>query len=636
MSSVEKIGVISIGDELLAGKTVNTNAAWLGGRIAEAGHVVSLCLTIPDDAIEIRSRIEEVTRIADHVVVTGGLGPTDDDLTREVVAEMLGVEIVNHAGQRELIEDRFARLGRTLNHRTIDQANVPQGVEVLLNHEGTAPGMVATINQTPVLLLPGVPYEMKGLFEQYLEQRIATNDQKIERNWLTGGIPESELAIRLESVDARCLKLEGCKLAYLPSSGVIRLRLVAFGSPSVIGDEFNEIAKEIERLAGPWIIGEEVDRIEALVARLLLRRGETLSTAESCTGGMLGERLTELSGSSDWYLGGVVSYANSVKAGLLGVSEETLQVDGAVSERTACEMAEGVLLATGSTYSLSTTGIAGPGGGSEEKPVGTVWIGSAWRDVSGGIGSSARLHRFRGARNSIRLRSVIAAQLMLVDRVGSLSSSTVTDMATGSEGPNGSPTSTIEKPTMNLIFFGAPGVGKGTQAAMLADKIGVPHISTGAIFRTAMEEGTPLGTEVKAYYDKGELVPDELTTAIVVEALGAPEQAGGFILDGYPRNRSQAEALNKALEERGKSIDRVVFLTAPDEEITRRMLGRGRADDTEEVIANRLAVYRSETAPVLEFYANAGIVSEIDGVGELETVHGRVLDGVNVETPSGS
>ena len=189
---------------------------------------------------------------------------------------------------------------------------------------------------------------------------------------------------------------------------------------------------------------------------------------------------------------------------------------------------------------------------------------------------------------------------------------------------------------MNLIFFGAPGVGKGTQAAMLAEKVGVPHISTGAIFRSAMEQGTELGVKVKEFYDKGELVPDELTTAIVVEALAAPEQADGFILDGYPRNISQAEALDTAFEEMGIGVDRVIYLTAPDEEITRRMLGRGRADDTEEVIANRLSVYRSETAPVLEHYANSGLVSEIDGVGELQDVHSRVLDGVKVDSTSHS
>lgn len=189
---------------------------------------------------------------------------------------------------------------------------------------------------------------------------------------------------------------------------------------------------------------------------------------------------------------------------------------------------------------------------------------------------------------------------------------------------------------MNLIFFGAPGVGKGTQATMLAERLDVPHISTGAILRRAMEDQTELGRKAKEYYDAGELVPDELVTEIVVEALDSPELADGFILDGYPRNTSQAADLQSALAERGRGIDRVVYLTAPDREITRRMLARGRADDTEEVIANRLKVYTSETEPILDHYARLGLVAEVDGVGELDEVHQRILDAVKVEANSGS
>ncbi len=187
---------------------------------------------------------------------------------------------------------------------------------------------------------------------------------------------------------------------------------------------------------------------------------------------------------------------------------------------------------------------------------------------------------------------------------------------------------------MRLIFFGPPGVGKGTQAERLADRVGVPHISTGAIFRAAMQAETPLGNEVKGFYDRGALVPDELTTAIVVEALADDAQKNGFILDGYPRNLSQAEALDAALAARQESIDRVIYLTAPDEEITKRMMARGRADDTEEVIANRLDIYREETTPVLEHYRSAGFVSEIDGVGELDDVAARVYDGATESAPS--
>ncbi len=187
---------------------------------------------------------------------------------------------------------------------------------------------------------------------------------------------------------------------------------------------------------------------------------------------------------------------------------------------------------------------------------------------------------------------------------------------------------------MNLIFIGAPGVGKGTQAELLANRLAIPHISTGAIFREAVGQGTELGLKAKDYMDRGALVPDELTTAMVVEALGAPSNAGGFILDGYPRNISQAEALEQALTDEGREIDRVLYLTAPQQEIVTRMLARGRNDDTEEVINYRLEVYRSETEPVLDFYRTRGLVTEVYGVGEIDEVHERVFSAAKEEVGS--
>ncbi len=421
MTEILDFALISIGDELLAGRTVNTNAAWLGRRISEEGHRVVVAWTIADDAEEIKARIEEATALADHVIVTGGLGPTDDDLTRAVVADMLGCGLTRNQEQRALIVDRFERIGRKLNERTLDQAMVPELAEVVLNHEGTAPGMVVRINECPVYLLPGVPYEMKGLFETILRERIGRSEGIVEKNWLTGGIPESELAILLEPVDAFCLEHAGLKLAYLPSSGVIRLRLLAIGIDRSLASLHEQAAGMIESYAAEWIIGREVDRIEALVARQMLERNGSVATAESCTGGMIGERLTSVPGASSWYLGGVVSYANSVKRDLLDVAQEILQLHGAVSQQTAEAMARGALSRCGSDFAVSTTGIAGPGGGTPEKPVGTVWIGLAWREGDA-IQTDARLFRFRGERESIRLRSVNAALLMLVERVGSLSS----------------------------------------------------------------------------------------------------------------------------------------------------------------------------------------------------------------------
>lgn len=177
---------------------------------------------------------------------------------------------------------------------------------------------------------------------------------------------------------------------------------------------------------------------------------------------------------------------------------------------------------------------------------------------------------------------------------------------------------------MNIVFFGAPGVGKGTQAALLAESLGIPHISTGAIFRSAVASEHPLGLEAKGYMDRGELVPDDLTTAIALQALAEPSCNPGFILDGYPRNTSQAVALDQALALRGRPVDHVVYLTAPQEDLVERMLGRGRADDTREVIENRLRVYEAETSPVLDYYRSVDHVLEINGVGEIPDVHKRI------------
>ncbi|MGE3801760.1 MAG: adenylate kinase [Candidatus Kapaibacterium sp.] len=187
---------------------------------------------------------------------------------------------------------------------------------------------------------------------------------------------------------------------------------------------------------------------------------------------------------------------------------------------------------------------------------------------------------------------------------------------------------------MNLIFFGAPGVGKGTQAEKLAARLGIPHISTGAIFRAALQQGKELGLQAREYMDRGALVPDELTTAIVVEALQEPENANGFILDGYPRNLSQAEDLERALAEQGRAIDSVLYLTAPQHEIVERMLARGRNDDTEDVINHRLEVYRQETEPVLKFYQDRELVREVYGVGGIDEVHDRVFDAAKVAAES--
>lgn len=416
MTSIPGFAILSIGDELLAGQTINTNAGWLGNRIVQAGGRVVMAMTVPDDRGEIRRRIEELASMADHVVVTGGLGPTEDDLTRDVICEILGVGLVQVPEQHELIEERFRKLGREPNWRTLDQAMVPEGVGVLLNRDGTAPGMIATIADTPVYFLPGVHYEMKPLFEEVLRTKFPTDDRLLERNWLTAMIPESELAILLEPVEEICG--DDIKLAYLPSGNLVRLRLVGEKEAEGVQQRFDHAVEEIDRLAEEWIISDRGERIEELIGRQLGSLGAMLATAESCTGGGLGHLITTVPGSGGWYLGGTITYNNRIKQELLNVSPETLSSNGAVSEQTAREMALGALDALDADYAISITGIAGPDGGTAEKPVGTVFIGVAARDRDGDDPEvETHSHFFRGNRDTVRTRSANTALLLLSRRL---------------------------------------------------------------------------------------------------------------------------------------------------------------------------------------------------------------------------
>lgn len=404
------VTLISIGDELLSGRTVNTNASWLGVELSSLGHTVDLVLTIPDKLPTIRSAIEDATGRSDCVIVTGGLGPTEDDLTREAVCALLDCDIVVSDEQMELNRERFERLGRTMNQRNINQARIPAASRVLPNNRGTAPGLAFRLNDADVFVLPGVPTEMRGLFTEFIAPHIGTADGFSERVWLLYGIPESILADTLEPVTARLNESVG--LAYLPSEGTIRLRLVlrsADPETILLGDE---LAAQLEELAGEWILSRHNETIGAAIGRELAARRLTIATAESCTGGMIGAELTSVPGSSEYYLGGAVSYADDVKEHLLGVPAEILREHGAVSEPVVLRMATGVRERTGADISMAVTGIAGPGGGSEEKPVGTVWIAVATE-----AGVSAQMFNFRGERDIVRRYSTNAALAMAFARM---------------------------------------------------------------------------------------------------------------------------------------------------------------------------------------------------------------------------
>ncbi|MGE3799682.1 MAG: CinA family nicotinamide mononucleotide deamidase-related protein [Candidatus Kapaibacterium sp.] len=405
-----KVVLISIGDELLSGRTVNTNASWQGRELSNAGHHVAEVLTIGDDRSLIAQKITEASLHADALFTTGGLGPTDDDKTTAAICELLDCGIVLSKEQQELILERFQSVGREPNERSLKQAYVPEACEVILNRWGTAPGLRFRLNDTPVYVLPGVPFEMRELFNIILRDELGSADGFYEQVWLVHGLPESVLAERLEPVESSFS--DNLSLAYLPSEGLIRLRLIRYNELKETLQAFDHAAEEIVQRAGEWIVSDRNESLASALGRALAERGETITTAESCTGGLIAGALTEIPGSSAYYPGGIVSYANEVKSSTLHVNPATIEQFGAVSEETAREMATGIRLAIPADYGVAVTGIAGPGGGTAEKPVGTVWIA-----VASSTGVEARLHSFRGERDVIRNYAVNAALGMALKMV---------------------------------------------------------------------------------------------------------------------------------------------------------------------------------------------------------------------------
>ena len=368
-----KAEIITIGDEILIGQIVDTNSAWIAARLNEAGFTVVRKLTVGDDRREIADAVEGAMRTADAVIVTGGLGPTKDDITKQTLAGIFGGEMVRDRETYERNGRILAARGIEYNELNREQATVPSSAEVLQNMHGTAPGMWFTRGGKAVVSLPGVPFEMKELMETEVMPRLAAHFRQskvVHRTAITYGLAESVLAATIAEWEAA---LPGyLHLAYLPSPSQIRLRLSAYDIEGRREEE--EIERQfgvLERLIPDYFIGYGDATVASATADLLRARRATLAVAESCTGGALSASFTAMAGASDYYLGGVVSYSNDVKVGILGVSPDTLRLHGAVSEQTACEMAEGVRRLCGADYALSTTGVAGPTGGTPEKPVGT-------------------------------------------------------------------------------------------------------------------------------------------------------------------------------------------------------------------------------------------------------------------------
>jgi len=373
MNSVE---IITIGDDILIGQTVDTNSAWMGGELNLIGININRITSISDNRDEIISALNEALSRAEVVLITGGLGPTSDDLTKDTLAGYFGGKLVMDAGVLENITERLRRRNLNMNENNRQQAMVPDNCKVLQNLTGTAPGMLFEKSGKIVVSMPGVPHEMKHIMKEHVLPLLAERlpgGVIVHKNIMTYGVAEAILAERLTTFEDQ---LPGeVRLAYLPAYGVIKLRLTAAGSDEKkIRKSVSEQVEKLYKIIPDVIYGEDEVMIEEVVGKLLNDNKLTVSTAESCTGGKIASLITSVPGSSGWFRGSVVAYDNSIKTGILGVNKETLKLYGAVSAETAGEMARGARRLMGTDYSVAVTGIAGPTGGTAEKPVGTVWI----------------------------------------------------------------------------------------------------------------------------------------------------------------------------------------------------------------------------------------------------------------------
>ncbi len=397
-----KAVILSIGDEVLSGEVADTNAAWLAERLLGLGVEVIAHTVVGDVEEHIVQSLRYHARRVNLIVASGGLGPTHDDLTRHCAAKAANVRLELHEESLAAIEERFRRWGRPMPAQNRIQAMVPAGAEVLPNTEGTAPGFVVRIGDAYAAFVPGVPREMKAMFDKALAPLILA--LPIERRAVriarlhTFGIPESQADQKLGALMHRGANpLVGLRV----SGGVVSIKVVATGQDDAsAGNILAPVLATIRERFGEAIFGEDGDTLELAVARLLEQRGNTLAVAESCTGGLIGHLLTNVPGISRFLLEDLVTYSNAAKTELLGVRADTIQAVGAVSEEVARAMAEGVRRRARADIGLSTTGIAGPDGGSAEKPVGLVYIGLA-TDAGTGV---ERL-QLVGARELIKDRA---------------------------------------------------------------------------------------------------------------------------------------------------------------------------------------------------------------------------------------
>ncbi len=372
-----KIHILTIGDELLIGQVIDTNSAKMAQFLLEIGAQVIGKTAVGDNMDDMLDALEIATRKADAVLITGGLGPTKDDMTKKALAKFFGVGFVFHQGTLERLNKILEKFDRPMTDALREQCFVPLNATVLTNKMGSAPGMWFEENGKAIVSMPGVPFEMEYLMEHEVLPRLQKRFNGLptaHRTLLTAGEGESMIAEYLKDFEENLPTY--VKLAYLPAIGRVRLRLtVSDANEGFVRKTLDEKFREMEGCLPPVLIaGYDEDTLEGAIGETLRKRGLTLSTAESCTGGYLAHLITAVPGSSDYFLGSVVSYANEVKMRQLGVKEETLKAQGAVSEETVQEMVAGAIRLLQTDIAIATSGIAGPTGGTPEKPVGTIWL----------------------------------------------------------------------------------------------------------------------------------------------------------------------------------------------------------------------------------------------------------------------
>ena len=413
--------IITIGDELLIGQTVDTNSTWMGQELNKIGVWVKRRLAVGDLPEEIISALDEALSVADVVLITGGLGPTKDDLTKHVLCKYFGGELVMNEEVLHQVTTMFTARNLPMLDVNKLQAMVPNNAKTLINKMGTAPGMLwqipfsngEVLGMRLIVAMPGVPFEMKHIMQTHILPLLVekSNTQVLHQTLVTAGIGESFLAKKIEAWENQLPK--NIKLAYLPSIGMVKLRLTMLGKKNEnLQAPLSHQFEQLKTLVADNLFADNDEPLEEAIGKILLQNNATLSVAESCTGGFIASKIVSVNGSSRYFEGGVVSYSYNAKQNLLHVKKQTLETFGAVSEECVIEMCKGVLEKFHTTYSIAVSGIAGPDGGTDDKPVGTVWIA---------VGSEKNVVAKRFSFSKERFRNIeltyVFAIKMLMDEI---------------------------------------------------------------------------------------------------------------------------------------------------------------------------------------------------------------------------